>query len=50
MGLPVIEMTLPGWSFRRSSSAATSLLITVVFCHSGWSRVVETTTFGVPFM
>ncbi len=38
-------MFLPGPSLSLVTSAATSAPISVVFSHSAWSRVVETTTF-----
>jgi hypothetical protein len=39
-------MFLPGCCLSFVSSAATSRLISVVGPQSGWSRVLDTTTFG----
>ena len=51
VGLPDIEMSLPGCSLRLEISSTTSSPIRVEFCHSrGYSRVVETTYFLTPFI
>jgi NADH-quinone oxidoreductase subunit G len=50
VALPVMEMFFPGCCFSLVSSSATLPLISVEFCHSTRSRVVETTYLGTLLM
>jgi hypothetical protein len=51
VGLPDIEMSLPGSCLSLEISSAMLSLIRVEFSHSrGFSRVVETTYFLTPFI
>jgi hypothetical protein len=47
---PTVPISWPGWFLSLVSSSARLPRISVEFCQSARSSVVETTTFWMPFM